>query len=452
MPLANDYAALNTTALNTTLAKLLDQFDLNQPMGGCSLTIFHQGHRVTQLSHGVARVEQGEPIAWQADTLALNFSTGKGVLVTLIHVLVSQGLLDYDTPIASYWSDFAQNNKQAITLRQVLSHEARLFDITSITDDATDMLDWQSMLTKVAAMPISTVYPSNQTGEPITSSNTVASNTVASNAVASKIVAYSALVSGWVLGGLIEMVTQQPLQQALEHFLLQPLGIVGQVYIGVPSDKVTQVAGQMREKTTHTKPVLVEDKPTTLAFYQSLPFYKDWQTHTDQSLNTQTINQLYFEPKRLNMQTYKASLVPAGSRQFNYYDPASLQAKMPAVNCVASSNALAVIYAMLANGGQWQGKTIIQAAVFRQLSTLQNQQFDSVMPAQMDWRLGYHRVFSLFHDAANAFGHLGYNGSMAWCDPQRKLAVAFVHNYDVTMLNDIRQFILNETILDFFDH
>jgi CubicO group peptidase (beta-lactamase class C family) len=74
-----------------------------------------------------------------------------------------------------------------------------------------------------------------------------------------------------------------------------------------------------------------------------------------------------------------------------------------------------------------------------------------VMPAVMRWRLGYHRVFSLLHDTTTAFGHMGYNGSMAWCDPNRDLAVAFVHNYDVTMLGDIRQFILNETILNFFD-
>ena len=432
MPLTtNDY-----TTLNATLSQLLSQFDLNQKTGGCSLTIFHQDQAVCQLAHGVASFDNGKPSAWQTDTLALNFSTGKGVLVTLVHVLVSQGLLDYDAPIASYWSDFAQNGKQAITLRQVLSHEANLFAITDVTQEATDMLNWQSMLTKVAAMPISTI------AQPMSAGDKVGQT---------KPVAYSALVSGWILGGLIETVAQQPLQQVLEQFLLQPLGIKGQVYIGVPSNKVNQIAGQMREKATHTKPILLEDTQATLAFYRSLPFYTDWQTKTDQSLNTQTINQLYFAPKRINIQTYKASLVPAGSRNFNYYDPVSLQAKMPAVNCVASSHALAVIYAMLANGGQWQDNVIIQPRVFSQLSTLQNQQFDQVMPAQMHWRLGYHRVFSLFHDTTTAFGHLGYNGSMAWCDPQRKLSVAFVHNYDVTMLTDIRQFILNETILAFFE-
>ena len=150
---------------------------------------------------------------WTCDTLALNFSTGKGVLVTLIHVLVSQGLLDYDVPIVEYWADFAKNGKQDITLRQVLSHEAKLFDITSVTEHAKDMLDWQSMLDKTANMAVATLENSVDSHDD------------------KKIVAYSALVSGWVLGGLIEKVTGLPLQDALEHYLLESLGLIGQVYI-----------------------------------------------------------------------------------------------------------------------------------------------------------------------------------------------------------------------------
>lgn len=428
-------------ALNQTLSELLRQFDLNQKMGGCSLTIFYQGKPITQLAHGISHIDEtGQATPWTCDTLALNFSTGKGVLVTLIHVLVSQGLLDYDVPIAEYWADFAKNGKQDITLRQALSHEAKLFDITSVTEHAKDMLDWQSMLDKTANMTVATLE------NPVDSHED------------KKIVAYSALVSGWILGGLIEKVTELSLQDALEHYLLKPLGLIGQVYIGVPADKVALIAKQLREKDTRTKPVLVEDTTSTLEFYQSLPFYPAWQQLAEQNtdenikkpLTTQTINSLYLNPSRIDMATYKSALVPAGSRQFNYYHPASLHAKMPAVNCVASSHALATIYAMLAGQGQWQGKTLIKPSIFAELSRIQNQQFDQVMPAQMDWRLGYHRVFSLFYDTQQAFGHLGYNGSMAWCDPSRKLAVAFVHNYDVTMLNDVRQFILNETILEFF--
>lgn len=427
--------------LNSQLQHCLNQFDLDQPMGGCSLAVFHHGKPVSLLSHGTARLDKltGEQTPWTPDTLSLNFSTGKGILVTLIHVLVTHDFLAYDRAIAHDWPAFAQHGKDKITLRDVLSHEARLFDIVSITEHAKDMLDWQGMLKRIEQMP---VYSSD-----VSNANQAEST--------GKLVAYSALVSGWILGGLIEKVTGKSLQQTLEDYLLTPLGLIGQVYFGVPSEKVTQVAGLMREKEGQHKPTLINDSQATLDFYQSLPFYAAWQDeYADSSavLTTQMIiNSLYFSTSQVNAESYKAALVPQGSRQFNYYHPSSLQAKIPAANGVASSPALATIYAMLADKGHWQGQVIIRPEIFADLSQIQNQQPDNVMPAQMNWRLGYHRVFSRFHDTDQAFGHMGYNGSMAWCDPSRELAVAYVHNYDVTMLNDIRQFIINETVLAFFD-
>ena len=435
-------------ALNQNLAQLLSQFDLNQKVGGCSLVIFHQGKPVTQLAHGIANIDKTNQqiTPWQPSTLSLNFSTGKGILVTLIHILVSQNLLAYDKTLASYWPAFAQNGKDSVTLRDMLTHESGLFNIVSITEHAKDMLDWQLMLSNVEQMTLNS--PTNT----CSSTNNKQPINQSTESRADSSAAYSALVSGWVLGELIEKVTQLPLQKALEYYLLQPLNLVGQAYFGVPKDKVEQVAGQIRAKETQAKPLLTQDTDSTLQFYQSLPFYPAWLTlsQSDSPLTTQAINALYFQPANINIEDYKSALVPIGSRQFNYYHPVTLQAKIPAANGVASAIALATVYAMLANRGVWQGKTLINSTVFKVLSTIHNEQFDKIMPAVMAWRLGYHRVFSLFHDVSDAFGHMGYNGSMAWCDPSRALAVSFVHNYDVTMLGDDRQFILNETILDFF--
>ena len=51
------------------------------------------------------------------------------------------------------------------------------------------------------------------------------------------------------------------------------------------------------------------------------------------------------------------------------------------------------------------------------------------MPIPMKWRLGYHRVISMGKRAKQGFGHIGYNGSGAWCDPQRQLSFAYTHNF-----------------------
>jgi CubicO group peptidase (beta-lactamase class C family) len=36
----------------------------------------------------------------------------------------ARGWLDYDAPVARYWPEFAQNGKGAITVLQLLGHEA----------------------------------------------------------------------------------------------------------------------------------------------------------------------------------------------------------------------------------------------------------------------------------------------------------------------------------------
>ncbi len=419
----------------------------NKNHAGGALVVYHQGECVVNSS--VGHSQQNTP--WTTDTLSLNFSTGKGVLATLVHCLVSQGLLDYDKPIAHYWAEFANNGKEHITLRQLMSHQANLFAIDSIINDAESMLDWQLMVQQVAQMSTTDI-------------KTKASFTYST--------AYSALVYGWILGALIIKVSKLSLQQALDRYLAQPLGIVGQIYFSLPSKRIQEVAQPERNFTQadaskpnrRQKPTLKADSEQTLQLYQRLPCYQQWQAlhyqltgqHKDY-LNTADINRLYFNPSLLNLANYKSALMPNAKQSFDYYATEALQATMPAVNCIASAQALAKIYNMLAQGGCYRDghgtdKQLIDTNTFREMGQIQSTGADAIMPAiapnSMLWRLGYHRVFSRCHDINHGFGHTGYNGSMAWCDPSRGLAVAFIHNIDTIMLNDIRALAINEMVLD----
>ena len=448
----NDERVMDT--LEQFLQQLLTDLQLDDAPAGGALVVYQSGKCIAQASVGMAQAEQ----PWQPDTLSLNFSTGKGVLATLVHVLVSQKLLDYDVPIAHYWSAFSANDKADITLRAVMSHQANLFSITSIDVDNDALLDWDGMLEKVAAMPITQPDSAEEYDS-----------------------AYSALIYGWVLGGVIEAVTNSSLADALRKYLTEPLGIADSCYFGVPAGKVDKVAtlvkdftdnksditnpnesNESKPRSKRNKPVLKADSEQTLQTYAKLPSYTCWQqlaSHHNQPqspLNATQINRLYFDHSQLNLKNYKAALMPNSPTPIDYYDKKVLQAVMPAVNGVASAQALATIYAMLANGGEWQGKVLIHPETFRQLSTPQVSGMDAVMPTNMDWRLGYHRLVSMCQYQSSAahsegdiqgFGHMGYNGSVAWCDPERQLSFAFVHNFDVTMLNDIRQFALTEAVL-----
>lgn len=439
--------------LQAQLTQLMQDLQLEDAPAGGSVVVYHKGQLIAEANVGYAV----PGIKWSKDTLSLNFSTGKGVLVTLIHILVSNGLLDYDQPIANYWPDFAANGKQSITLRQVLTHRSGLYNIQSITDTATDMTDWATMLKRVEAM--SPQSPVNKQA----------------------ISAYSALVSGWVLGGLIEKATNTPLNQVLDKYLSEPLGTVGSIYFGVPKDKLSTVAtlsknfddfeeyiavdsdlqlDTSKPKKRGGKPKLKADNKQTLQVYQSLQSYSCWHAIYKQrggekaALNTLDIANLYLDMGSIKMQDFKYALVPAGRSGFDYYTGDSLMAKIPAANNVASAEALARMYSMLANKGVWQGKRLISESVFAELSAIYVEGSDAIMPAadphSMLWRLGYHRVFSRCQNSNEldtAFGHMGYNGSVAWCDMESELAVAYVHNYDVTMSTDVRQFAITEAIL-----
>lgn len=448
------------TNLQQRLQRLMTDLQLDDAPAGGALVVYQAGSCIAQVSVGMARAD----LSWSADTLSLNFSTGKGILATLIHVLVSQQILDYDTPIASYWPNFAAQGKGDVTLRTVMSHQADLFSIQSIDADSETLLDWALMLDKIAAMPMTTPENTERYDS-----------------------AYSALVYGWVLGGVIEAVTKMSLGDALRQYLTEPLGIADSCYFGVPDSKIDQVAklakdfersnqdGRQSGNKRH-KPTLKADSQSTLDIYATLPSYTIWQQQnlidkhlankqkidankeSEQNtpvLDTARINRLYFNTDKLNLKNYKAALIPAGKQPIDYHSRKMLQAVIPAANGVASAQALATVYAMLANGGEWRGQTFIDSATYQQLSIVQVNGLDAVMPARMHWRLGYHRLFSIYQNnngeavssSAQGFGHMGYNGSVAWCDPTRQLSFAFVHNFDTTMLNDIRQFALTEAVL-----
>ncbi len=83
--------------------------------------------------------------------MALSFSTTKGVASTLLHVLADRGLVDYDTPVAEYWPEFAQAGKERITVRQVMCHEAGLYRIVDMISHGRTMLDWDAMCSALAA-------------------------------------------------------------------------------------------------------------------------------------------------------------------------------------------------------------------------------------------------------------------------------------------------------------
>lgn len=63
-----------------------------------------------------------ENIRWTAETQTVIFSATKAVGALAIALLVDRGLIKYSDKISSIWPEFAQNNKENITLEMIMSH------------------------------------------------------------------------------------------------------------------------------------------------------------------------------------------------------------------------------------------------------------------------------------------------------------------------------------------
>ena len=350
--------------------------------GGAALTVYFQNEKVVDIYTGKkSKTEQ-----WNERTLSVCYSTGKGVLATLAHILVSKGFLDYDTPIVNFWPEFAQNGKENMTLRHILSHQSGLYDIRNIIAGAVEMADWQHML-KVMEQ----ATPRFAVGTDI---------------------AYQALTFGWLVGGVLEKATHQSLTQLMQKYLVEPLQLDG-AYFGVPESELNRVARLIQ------KAVPVQKTETKSSKSKAKKHHKT------------SFSDKLVELTGQNPQDFLDAMVPKGMRDFSFFSDQGLQAIIPAANGVFSANSLAKVYAMMANKGVWEGKVLIRPEIFTELSQIQSIKRDRVMPIPMKWRLGYHRVISMGKRAKQGFGHIGYNGSGAWCDPQRGLSFAYTHNFAI---------------------
>ncbi|MCB1684860.1 MAG: beta-lactamase family protein [Pseudomonadales bacterium] len=342
--------------------------------GGAAVCVYHNGRSVVDIWGGY-RDNEGTP--WSRETTAPSFSTGKGVLSTLIHILVDQGKAGYDDTLASHWPAFAVNGKSTVTVRQALCHEAGLYRITDLISHPREMLDWEHMKQLVAA-----ARPAHEPGAAH---------------------GYHALTYGWLIGGLIEEITGQPLRTVLQEALVEPLQLDG-AYIGIPHNELHRRALLVQGVSEPAKP------------------REDWQVRmmgwVEQALGTLGVE----------LAEFSAALNPFTAR-FDWNDPATVQAMIPAANGQFTARSLARMYAMLAGGGELDGVRLLTESRVREIANVQSTTRDRVLMIPMHWRMGYHKAFVLGVSAPRAFGHYGYGGSGAFCDPSRNLAVALTLNF-----------------------
>ena len=178
---------------------------------GAACALYHRGAPVADLWGGLADVEAGRP--WVQDTVVLVFSAAKGPTATCIHRLAEQGLLDIDAPVCTYWPEFGCNGKEAITIRQVLSHRAGLAAVEGELS-LEEVLAWHPVVAAIAAQA--------PNWEPGTEHG------------------YHARSFGWILGELVRRVTGQRIGAYIASEISGPLGL--SYWVGLPEEQLGRCA------------------------------------------------------------------------------------------------------------------------------------------------------------------------------------------------------------------
>ncbi|MFJ7626097.1 serine hydrolase domain-containing protein [Streptomyces sp. NPDC097595] len=99
---------------------------------GLQLAVHRDGERLVDLWAGPGT---------RASSLMGVFSVSKGAVYLVVAMLVQDGVLDLDRPVAFYWPEFGQAGKERITLRQLLAHQAGVigvdegFTVEELADD-----------------------------------------------------------------------------------------------------------------------------------------------------------------------------------------------------------------------------------------------------------------------------------------------------------------------------
>jgi CubicO group peptidase (beta-lactamase class C family) len=358
--------------------------------GGGAFAAFHQGRPVVDLWGGWAR--PAEP--WTRDTLAVLFSSTKGLTTLCLQLLHDRGALDLDGRVSDIWPEFAAADKGRIRVRHVLAHTAGVLAPV----DPASIFTWQGAgWSDVAA--IETALASAPSVVPIGST-----------------FAYHALTFGWLADAIVRRLAGRSVGRFLAEEVAGPLGL--DLHIGTRADDLGRVA------TVLPVPAVELPPEAAAVVARARGFARDPDTLIGRAFLALPDGDLLDHVEDFNL-------------------PALLEAEIPAVNGTGTASSLARLYSVLAGGGEADGVRLVsQAAIdrFRSIEILGPNAIEleydpPTQEVELHHRmLGYHgssRPFGLpgrLGPSQTAFGHDGLGGQIAFADPESSLAMAFVRS------------------------
>ena len=325
------------------------------------------------------------------------YSTSKGLAAMTVALAHSRGWLDYDAAVAEYWPEFAQNGKGAITVRQLLSHQAGLCVIDQRLD-AKILTDLDAVADALARQAPAWAPGARQ--------------------------GYHALSLGWYESELIRRV--DPAHRSLGRFFAEeiaaPLGLEFYVGLpgGVPPDRIASiVGGGIAGALLHPRGM-----PAAMLAAFLRPSSLTARVFGNPKLRS---------TGDLDRPEYRAVEIPAGGG-------------------IGQVRSIAKAYGELACGGAGIGLT---ARTMAELTAPPRSPSaggrDLVLKADASFSLGFARPSQGFRFGSSdrALGHPGAGGSFAFADPDLGLSFAYAPNrLGYHLRNDPREKALRDALYE----
>ncbi|MBM4269584.1 MAG: beta-lactamase family protein [Deltaproteobacteria bacterium] len=331
---------------------------------GAAVAVSVGGRVVVDLWGGWADAAQTR--AWQRDSLVNFFSVSKGLTTLCVLQLVDRGLLDLDAPVARVWPELAQQGKDGITLREVLSHRAGLPAIREILPDGA-MLAFGRM---TRALESETPWwpPGSAHG-------------------------YHVNTFGYLAGEVVRRVAGKTIGAWLRENVAGPLG--ADVHIGLPQSEHERVAEFL------WPPIAVPPGPPP-------PEASD-----DERMRWAT----YWNPPGLS-----------GGLWVN--TAAWRSAEIPSTNGHGTARGVARVYAALAKRGTIDGVHVVGESVIADAAREHSSGVDRILQRPSRFGVGFQltQPERPLGPNAGAFGHFGTGGSVGFCDPEADVAFGYVMN------------------------
>ncbi|OII62220.1 EstA family serine hydrolase [Streptomyces sp. CC53] len=299
------------------------------------------------------------------DTLFGVFSSTKGAAHLVVALLVQDGVLELDRPVAAYWPEFGAGGKEGVTLRQVLAHQAGLIGVdTGFTPE--ELADDRALAARLAAH-----RPYWRPGAAF---------------------GYHALTIGALTGEVVFRTTGRTLQQVYEERIRAPYGLG--FFLGLPEEQEHRFRSLLPMDPTPEQQAELGAVPQGPATLEAISF----NTHGEHPTDLEAL---------------------PNSRLVRAKGPAS-------VGGVASARGLAGMYAAavgLLGGGH---APLLKADTVAEFGQVHAHGIDVVARTPAAFVLGFQDPTVRYPWlGAGSFGHSGAGGSQAFADPRAGLAYGY---------------------------